>query len=174
MDTVNSEVRVYAKIDDKKQVTLFEEVGLDDPPRYEGWVDYESGKIEFWAVDGFTGELKLINGVENLKQFKAFDNPLDEKDWSRFDLMTHWDDRIWWLYTFDSVTGEFISDTRESILKAYRYFPNVKYQIPQSRRYNFRLILQMTGGVDLYILDTYTSEIRVARSINARKNLSLF
>jgi hypothetical protein len=174
MDMVNGEVRVRQKISDAKQFMLFEEVGLDDPPRYEGWVDYESGKIGIWTVDGFTGELKLINGVENLKQFKTFDNPLDKTAWSRFDVLSNRDNNFWWLYTFDSVTGEFVCDTRESLLKAYRYFPIVKYQIPQSRRYNFRLILLITGGVDLYVLDTYTSEIRVARSINARKNLSLF
>jgi hypothetical protein len=174
MDMVNGEVRIRQKIDDAKQIMLFEESGIDHPPRYEGWVDYASGEIEFWAVDGFSGELKLFKGVENQKQFMAFANPLDKTAWSRFDVLSHWDNHLWWLYTFDSVTGEFISDTRESFATAYRYFSSVPYEVPQNRRYNFRLILQMTGGVDLYILDTYTSEIRVARSINEKKNLSLF
>jgi hypothetical protein len=174
MDMVNGEVRTCEKIGDKKQLMLFAEVSLDDPPRYGGWVDYTSGMIEFWAVDGFNGELRLIKGVENLKNFKAFDNPLDKTAWFRFDVLAHWDDRIWWLYTFDSATGEFISDSRESLQKAYRYFPGVQYQIPQNRRYNFSLILRIGGGVDLYVLDTYTSEIRVARSISEKKSLSLF
>ena len=174
MDMVNGEVRIRQKLEDAKQIMLFEESGIDHPPRYGGWVDYQSGKIEFWAVDDFSGELKIFKGVESLKQFNTFDNPLDKAAWSRFDVLSHWDNHLWWLYTFDSLSGEFISDTRESLLKAYRYFSSVPYQAPQNRRYDFRLILQIMGGVDLYILDTYTSELRVARSINEKKSLSLF
>jgi hypothetical protein len=174
MNMVNGEVRICAKIGDEKQIVPFEEAGPDHPPRYEGWVDYVSGRIQFWAIDGFSGELKLFNGVENLKQLETFNNPLDKTAWSRFDVLAHWDDHLWWLYTFDTATGEFVSDSKESFTTAYRYSSSVPYQVPQNRRYNFQLILQMTGGVDLYVLDTYTSEIRVARSINEKKNLSLF
>jgi len=174
MDMVNGEIRIHAKIGDEKQIKPFEEAGPDHPPRYYGWVDYVSARIQFWAVDGFSGELKLFNGVENLKQLETFAIPLDKMAWSRFDVLAHWDDHLWWLYTFDSISGEFISDSRESFIAAYRYFSNVPYQVPQNRRYDFRLILQRTGGVDLYVLDTYTSEIRVARSINEKKSMSLF
>jgi hypothetical protein len=174
MDMVNGEVRIQAKMGEEEQAVPFAGAASDHPPRYHGWVGYVSGRIEFWAVDGFTGELRFFSNVENFSRLQPFDNPHYKSAWSRFDVRSLWDNQLCWLYTFDSVTGEFVSDTRESAATPYRHFPNVPYRPPQSRRYDWRLVLQIAGGVDLYVLDTYTSEVRVARSIKEKKSVSLF
>jgi hypothetical protein len=175
LDTVSGELRIREKIGDEKSLSLFEGVDSQGPVRFAAWVNYNAGAREIFAQDRFTGELKLFPAVQGKRELRLFDLPVVDLAWPRYQS---WPDYVldrYWIYTFDSATSELTSDSHDSFQKPYAFPASRKYVPPMGRRYDGQLIRQIDGvGVILYVIDTYTSEVRVAKGIAGKGKVSLF
>ena len=175
LDTASGELRIRENVGNEKSLSLFEGVDSQGPVRFAAWVNYNAGAREIFAQDRFTGELKMFTGVQGKKALRLFDLPVDDLAWSRYQS---WPDYVldrYWIYTFDSATSELTSDSHPSFKKPYVFPASRKYVPPMGRRYDGQLIRQLDGGgVILYVIDTYTSEVRVAKGIAGKGKVSLF
>jgi hypothetical protein len=175
LDTVSGELRIRENVGNEKSLSLFEKVDSQGPERFAAWVNYNAGAREIFAQDRFTGELKMFSGVQGKTALRLFDLPVDDLAWTRYQS---WPDYVldrYWIYTFDSATSELTSDSHDSFKKPYAFPATRKYVPPMGRRYDGQLIRQIDGGgVILYVIDTYTSEVRVAKGIAGKGKVMLF
>jgi len=174
LDTVSGKLRIRENVGNEKSLSLFEGVDSQGPERFAAWVNYNAGAREIFAQDRFTGELKLFPDVQGKRELRLFDLPVVDLAWTRYQS---WPDYVldrYWIYTFDSATSELTSDSHDSFKKPYAFPASLKYVPPMGRRYDGQLIRQIGGGVILYVIDTYTSEVRVAKGIAGKGKVSLF
>ena len=174
LDTVPGELRIRENVGNEKSLSLFEKVDSQGPERFAAWVNYNAGAREIFAQDRFTGELKMFTGVQGKTALRLFALPVNDLAWTRYQS---WPDYVldrYWIYTFDSATSELTSDSHDSFKKPYAFPAPRKYVPPMGRRYDGQLIRQIGGGVILYVIDTYTSEVRVAKGIGGKGRGSLF
>ena len=175
LDTVSGELRIREKIGNEKNLSLFEGVDSKGPVRFRGWVKYNAGALEIFALDRFTGEVKMFTGVQGKTALRLFDLPVDDRAWPRYQCLPDYVLDRYWIYTFDSATSELTSDSHLSFKTPYAFPASRNYVPPSGYRYDCKMIRDIGGaGVITYVIDTYTSEVRVAKGIAGKGKVLLF
>lgn len=174
LDDVSGDLRIKRGIDNLQEVALFSPRKPDFPCRYSGWLEMLDNRIVFYGIDMYTGQLKLFSDLEGKTEIKLFDWPLDDKSWPRYSMWVSYLYGKFLVYTFDSVTAKVTVDTVDSLSKPYRGVPVEIGPGPDQSRYQVQPQILMKGGVDVYVIDTFTGEVRIARSILGKKTVSTF
>ncbi len=127
--------------------------------------------ISVFVQDAFTGEVRLYSAVnidEPVDLFKGVDSPgyLRYQTWysqGTLDIT---------VYSMDMYTGEVrVSlQPRGDRFNLYKGAPVKAGQM----RYDAATVFQVEGGVDIYIMDTFTSQIRLATHVKSPDSVKLF
>jgi hypothetical protein len=143
--------------------------------RFNGWVEYNAGNIDFYAQDGFSSEIRVFPAMQDKKELQLFDLPVDERSWQRFHSWILFNPGQAEIYTFDASAGAMKVDKLPAIGTSFRPVPEPSPQPAASARYQAeRVLRRQNPGIELYVIDTYTSEIRIAKDVFEAKTYSLF
>ena len=175
LDGVSGELRKLDRIDEESQLPILGQPSDRGYNRFNGWVNYSAGNIDFYAQDGFSSEIKLFPAIQGKKQLDLFDLPADERAWQRFHSWILFNPGQVEIYTFDRAKGVIKVDKMPSFSGSYRPIAEPDFQPAAQNRYEAAKIpRQQNPGIELYVIDTITSEIRIAKDVSETRTYSMF
>jgi hypothetical protein len=175
LDMVSGELRRRERIEDESQLPVFGRASDLGYNRFDAWVEYNAGDIDLYAQDGYSGELKYFPAIQGKKEMELFNLPADERAWQRFHSWILFNPGQVEIYTFDRSAGAMKVDKVPALQGSFRPVAEAAVRPAASSRYDAARILRLqNSGIELYVIDTYTSEVRVAKDVSEARTYSLF
>lgn len=180
IDTYTSEIREKTDLKVGEPVTFFTNGQDQGDLRYEGWTNWpEDGTIKIYALDTYTSEIRVLSTPSMEETVTLFENHSNNGEnkgpYRRYTGgVGYITGRGIISFVMDTFTGEMRIKTGnpENYEKPIQYFKDTLK--PGVCRYLPNIFYQLAGGVDVYVIDTFTGEIRVKTHVVGEQSLNLF